>query len=118
MDTILLVLRTGCRWNALAATGICSNSSAYRRFPEWSAWTGTGIPGTGGDEVLLGGGFLRIAKGGVKRSLLNDGAGIPLRVALDGANRHDRLPLAGDNRVWDVAVGALAKRAREAFCVW
>lgn len=29
------------------------------------------------------------AKGGVKRSLLTDGDGIPLGVAVDGANRHD-----------------------------
>ena len=29
------------------------------------------------------------AKGGVKRSLLTDGAGIPLAVAIDGANRND-----------------------------
>lgn len=27
---------------------------------------------------------------GVKRSLLTDGAGIPLALAVDGANRHDR----------------------------
>jgi|SRR5579862_7569037 len=35
MDAILFVLRTGCQWNALDATGICSCSSAYRRFREW-----------------------------------------------------------------------------------
>jgi transposase len=36
MDAILLVLRTGMRWNALNATGICSSSSsAHRRFQEW-----------------------------------------------------------------------------------
>ena len=33
---ILLVLRTGMQWNALSATGICSCSSAYRRFREWA----------------------------------------------------------------------------------
>ena len=32
MNAILLVLRTGMQWNALNATGICSCSSAYRRF--------------------------------------------------------------------------------------
>jgi putative transposase len=36
MIAILLVLRTGMQWNALAATGICSCSSAYRRFREWA----------------------------------------------------------------------------------
>src|SRR3954462_2124278 len=37
MDGISFVLRTGCQWNALHATGICSSSSAHRRFQEWTA---------------------------------------------------------------------------------
>jgi transposase len=36
MTAILFVLRTGCQWNALNATGICSSSSAHRRFVEWT----------------------------------------------------------------------------------
>ena len=36
MDAILFVLRTGCQWNALNGTGICSSSSAHRRFQEWT----------------------------------------------------------------------------------
>ena len=36
MNAILFVLRTGCQWNALDATGICSSSSAHRRFQEWT----------------------------------------------------------------------------------
>jgi len=36
MDAILLVLRTGMQWNALDVTGICSSSSAHRRFSEWT----------------------------------------------------------------------------------
>ena len=35
MNAIFFVLRTGCQWNALNATGICSSSSAHRRFQEW-----------------------------------------------------------------------------------
>ena len=35
MDAIFFVLRTGCQWNALHETGICSSSSAHRRFQEW-----------------------------------------------------------------------------------
>jgi transposase len=35
MNAILFVLRTGCQWGALNATGICSSSSAHRRFQEW-----------------------------------------------------------------------------------
>ena len=40
INAILFVLRTGCQWNALDATGICSSSAAYRRFREW---TGAGV---------------------------------------------------------------------------
>ena len=36
MNAIFFVLRTGCQWNALKATGICSSSSAHRRFLEWA----------------------------------------------------------------------------------
>ncbi len=36
MDAILFVLRTGCQWNSLDATGICTCASAYRRFREWT----------------------------------------------------------------------------------
>jgi transposase len=35
LDAILLVLGAGMQWNALNATGICSCSSAHRRFQEW-----------------------------------------------------------------------------------
>lgn len=35
MNAIFFVLRTGAQWNSLNATGICSSSSAYRRFREW-----------------------------------------------------------------------------------
>lgn len=35
MDAIFFVLRTGCQWNALNATGICTSSTAHRRFQEW-----------------------------------------------------------------------------------
>jgi transposase len=37
MDAIFFVLRTGCQWNALNATGICSSSSAHRRYQQWTA---------------------------------------------------------------------------------
>lgn len=36
MNAIFFVLRTGCQWQALTATGICSPSSAYRRLREWA----------------------------------------------------------------------------------
>ena len=37
MDAIFFRLRTGCQWNALSVTGLCSSSSAHRRFQEWRA---------------------------------------------------------------------------------
>jgi len=37
MNGILFVLRTGCQWNALNATGICASSTAHDRFQEWVA---------------------------------------------------------------------------------
>lgn len=36
MDAIFFVLRTGCQWSALKATGICSKSAAHRRFQAWT----------------------------------------------------------------------------------
>jgi transposase len=36
MNGIFFVLKTGCQWNALNETGICSSSSAHRRFQEWA----------------------------------------------------------------------------------
>lgn len=36
MNAILFVLRTGVQWDALNGTGICSSSSAHRRFQEWA----------------------------------------------------------------------------------
>src|SRR5918998_1456128 len=36
MDAIFFVLRTGCQWNALRETTLCSSSSAHRRFQEWT----------------------------------------------------------------------------------
>jgi transposase len=53
MDAIFFVLRTGCQWNALNDTGICSSSAAHRRFQEWAE------------------------------------AGVPIGLAVEGANRHD-----------------------------
>lgn len=37
MDAVFFVLRTGCQWNALDKTGICSSGTAHRRFQAWVA---------------------------------------------------------------------------------
>lgn len=36
-DAIFFVLRTGCQWEALDATGICPHSTAHDRFEQWVA---------------------------------------------------------------------------------
>lgn len=35
-NAIFFVLRTGCQWNALDATGLCPSSTAHDRFQEWT----------------------------------------------------------------------------------
>src|SRR3982751_3574009 len=115
MDAIFFVLRTGCHWNALRETRICSSSSAHRRFQEWvkagvfaafwSAgllaydarqgidWTWLALDGAMGKAPLGGEKTGRNptdrGKRGVKRSLLTDGRGVPLGVVIEGANRND-----------------------------
>ena len=37
LEAICFVLRTGCPWNARQDTGLCSRSSAHRRFQAWAA---------------------------------------------------------------------------------
>ena len=60
MDAIFFVLRTGCQWNALNATGICSSSSAHRRFQEWTearvfeAFWQAGLLAYDGLEITVG----------------------------------------------------------------
>lgn len=34
-DAIFYVLRTGCQWGALDATGLCPHSTAHDRFQQW-----------------------------------------------------------------------------------
>ena len=115
MDAIFFVLRTGCQWNALHATGICSSSSAHRRCQAWMeadvfvalweqglvaydalqgiAWAWLAMDGAmtkaplGGKKV--GKHPTDRGKSGTKRRLLTDGRGVPIGLAVDGANRHD-----------------------------
>ena len=116
MDAIFFGLRTGCQWNVLRETDICSSSSAHRRFQEgvkagvfaafWREgllaydalkgieWTWLALDGAMGKAPLGGGGKTGRnptdrGKRGVKRSLLTDGRGLPLGVVIGGANRND-----------------------------
>lgn len=115
MNGIFFVLKTGCQWNALNETGICSSSTAHRRFQEWTElgvfkglwekrltdyderkgiqWRWQSVDGAmtkaplGGEKI--GPSPTDRAKLGVKRSLLCDGRGVVIGLAVDGANRHD-----------------------------
>jgi putative transposase len=116
MDAIFFVLRTGCQWGALDVTGICSHSSAHRRFQEWTAagafvtlwargleeydalkgldWSWLAMDGVmtkaplGGERT--GRNPTDRGKQGTKRSLLTEGHGVPVGLAVEGANRHDK----------------------------
>ena len=111
---IVYVLRTGIQWNALPRD-LGASSTVHDRFQEWekaglfrTLWAAglTDYDELEGidwrwqalDGVMTKAPFGGAATGpnptdrskrGVKRSLLTDGAGIPLAVAVDGANRHD-----------------------------
>jgi putative transposase len=115
MNAILFVLRTGCQWNALNGTGLCSSSSAHRRFVEWTEagvflefwrqglFAYDDLAGIDWDWLAMDGAMSKAplggeltgpnptdrAKGGTKRSLLTDAAGIPIGLAVEGANRND-----------------------------
>ena len=115
MDAIFFVLRTGCQWNALNATGICSSSSAHRRFQEWveadvfvALWEQglveyDALQGIDWAWLAMDGAMTKAPRGGkkvgkhptgrgksgTKRSLLTDGRGVPIGLAVDGANRKD-----------------------------
>ena len=114
-DAIFYVLRTGCQWQALDETELCPHSTAHDRYQEWVEadvflklwqagveqfdelkgldWAWLSMDGAmtkaplGGQET--GPNPTDRAKSGVKRSLLTEGHGIPLGLAVDGANRHD-----------------------------
>ena len=49
LDGIFFVLRTGCQWKALSATGIYSSSTAHSRF---QAWVQAGVFARLWDEAL------------------------------------------------------------------
>jgi putative transposase len=115
MTAIFYILRTGCQWKALPRS-LGAPSTVHDRFQEWreaglfeKMWKAglmeyddkkgiewewqsmdgamtkapLGGEGTGANPTDRG-------KKGTKRSLLTEGNGIPLSVAVDGANRHDK----------------------------
>lgn len=115
MDAIFFVLRTGCQWGALDTTGICKHSSAHRRFMDWTKagvfeefwrrglldydefvgidWSWVAMDGAitkaplGGKKT--GPNPTDRAKRGTKRSVMTEASGVPVGIAVDGANRND-----------------------------
>ena len=111
---IVYVLRTGIQWNALPRE-LGASSTVHDRFQEWEhagffeelwraelaeydemegiEWEWQAIDGVRTKaplgKVATGKNPTDRAKSGTKRSMLTDGAGIPLSVAIEGANRHD-----------------------------
>ncbi len=111
---MIYVLRTGIQWNALPRE-MGASSTVHDRYQEWERlgffeelwraglaeydelegieWEWQAIDGAM-TKAPLGRGATGEnptdrAKMGTKRSMLTDGAGIPLAVAVEGANRHD-----------------------------
>src|SRR5215211_3611698 len=115
MDAIFFVMRTGCQWNALRETRICSASSAHRRFQGWVAagvfaafWRAgllacDALRGIDRTWLALDGAMSKAPLGGqktgrdptdrgergVKRLVPTDGRGVPLGATVDGADRND-----------------------------
>ena len=121
LAAIFFVLRTGCQWKALDVTGLGSGSTAHRRFQEWVGagfffrlwrvaarrydevrgieWRWLAVDGCLAKAPLsrsevVGRNPTDRGKQGVKRSLLVDGKGVPLALAVGPANRNDHLLLA------------------------
>ena len=120
MTAIFYILRTGCQWKTLPRS-LGAPSTVHDRFQEWreaglfeAMWKAglmeydmkkgiewewqsmdgamtkapLGGEGTGANPTDRG-------KKGTKRSMLTEGSGIPLSVAVDGANRHDKKLVKG-----------------------
>ena len=115
---MIYVLRTGIQWNALPRE-MGASSTVHDRYQEWERlgffeelwraglleydelegieWEWQAMDGAmtkaplgrGASGEATGKNPTDRAKMGTKRSMLTDGAGIPLAVAVEGANRHD-----------------------------
>jgi len=113
-DAMFFVLRTGCQGKALPETDICSSRSAHRRFQEWTA-AGVfrarlksglvayeALQGIDGEWLARDGAMTQAPLGGKKvgqhptdrgklgatRRLRTEG-GMPIGLAVAGAQRHD-----------------------------
>ncbi len=126
VDATFYSLRTGCQWKAIPST-FCSGSTAHAYFQEWTElgifeqlwrealWKYEECVGLNCDWQAIDGSMTKAPPGqkktgrnptdrgerGVKRSLLTEAAGIPLGLAVAGANVHDsKLLEANIESVW------------------
>lgn len=109
-DAIFYVLRTGCQWQALDQTELCAHSTAHDRFQEWGEadvflklWQARleqfdELCGVNWDWLSMDGAMTKAplggektgpnptdrGKSGVKRSLLTEGHGVPIGLAIEG----------------------------------
>lgn len=144
-EAMVYVLRTGIQWNALPREEMGASSTVHERFQEWERagfferlweeelahydelegieWEWQSVDGVmtkaplgrGGSEAR-GPNPTDRAKMGVKRSVLTDGSGIPLAMAVDGANRPDAKLLVATLDGIVVARPASPGGDEQAFC--
>src|SRR5258708_2210793 len=114
-DALFYVLRTGCQWQALDQTDLCAHSTAHDRSQEWvrvgvflQLWQAgveqfDELRGIEWDWLSMDGAMTKAplggdhtgpnptdrGKSGGKRSVLTEGQGVPVGVAVAGANRTD-----------------------------
>ena len=120
MNAILFVLRTGCQWKALDGTGLGRGSTVHGWFVRWvkegvfhEFWRSgllacEALEGIKWDWCSADGSMTKAplggeksgpnptdrAKKGVKRSVMTDGNGVPIGIAVGGANMVDFKMLA------------------------
>ena len=137
---ILYLLRTGCQWKALPPQ-FGSPSTVHRYFQEWTRlgiWQRFWKRGWGStirSAASLGAGSRWTArqlsrrwegkktgknptdrgKLGVKRSVLTDARGVPLGVAIDGANAHDQRLLRDTLR--SIPIRRPSRRRKQHLCL-
>jgi putative transposase len=115
MEAIFFVLRTGCPWNALPEGSLYSRGSAHRHIQEWAEAGGfltlwmmgladyDALHGIDWAWLVMDGAMTKASLGGktvgknptdrgktgTKRSILTDSGGVPIGLAVEGANRND-----------------------------
>ena len=142
MTAILYVLRTGCQWKALPRS-LGAGSTVHFRFQQWAEaevfkkmwkagllkmeekkeldWTWQCMDGAmtkaplGGEKT--GKNPTDRAKSGVKRSLLTEGHGVPIAVAVEGANCHDKRLVKTTLRSMTIPRPRATKREPQNMCM-